>query len=138
MNPTVVDPPVIEITRVEPVYRPPIDIGVEKGTAEVKAEPRPLLFVAAQQDPRFARDFQPDYPPPEIRSGREGKVTVRVRIGTDGRVKEVQQVQATSAAFFEATRKQALAKWRFKPATRGGVPEESWRTMNLRFELTGA
>ena len=29
----------------------------------------------------------------------------------------------------------ALAKWRFKPATRGGVPEESWKIMTVRFTL---
>jgi len=50
-------------------------------------------------------------------------------------VKAVEQVSATSNAFFEATRRQALAKWRFKPATRGGIPQESWKTMSVRFEL---
>lgn len=29
----------------------------------------------------------------------------------------------------------ALAKWRFKPATRGGVAEESWKPMTVRFEI---
>jgi protein TonB len=28
-----------------------------------------------------------------------------------------------------------LSKWRFKPATRGGDPEESWRVMSVRFEI---
>ncbi|RYE01614.1 MAG: TonB family protein, partial [Sphingomonadales bacterium] len=65
-------------------------------------------------------------------------VSVRVLIGTDGRVKAVEQVSATSTAFFEATKRQALGKWRFKPATRGGVPQESWKTMSVRFELKNA
>jgi protein TonB len=56
-----------------------------------------------------------------------------VLIGVDGRVKAAQSVSATSAAFFEATRRQALSKWRFKPATRGGIPEESWKTLSVRF-----
>jgi protein TonB len=62
---------------------------------------------------------------------------VRVLIGTDGRVKEVQQISAASTAFFEATRKQALTKWRFTPGTRDGAPVEAWRTMAVRFELDG-
>ena len=95
----------------------------------------PLL--AAQVDPRFADALQPPYPASEIRLQREGRVSVRVLIGTDGRVKAVEQVSATSPAFYEATRRQAIARWRFKPATRGGNPEESWKTMTLRFELTG-
>ena len=47
----------------------------------------------------------------------------------------IPQVSAASEAFFAATRKQALEKWRFKPATRDGIPEESWRTMSVTFVL---
>ncbi|WP_260581590.1 energy transducer TonB [Sphingopyxis sp. PET50] len=60
---------------------------------------------------------------------------VRVLIGTDGRVKQVELVSTDSPGFFEATKRRALAKWRFKPATRGGVPEESWKEMTVRFEI---
>jgi len=42
---------------------------------------------------------------------------------------------ATDAAFFEATRTQALRHWRFQPATRDGIPVESWRTMTVKFKL---
>ena len=62
-------------------------------------------------------------------------VKIRVLIGVDGRVKAAESVSATSDAFFEATRRQALSKWRFKPATRGGIPQESWKTMSVRFEI---
>lgn len=103
--------------------------------AHETAPPPPL--VAAIIDPRYARDFQPDYPAAGIRGNIEGTATVRVLIGADGRVKQVEQVSATIPAFFEATRRQALARWRFKPATRGGVPQESWKTMNVRFVLSG-
>jgi len=117
---------------------PPATPGPVEGTGTkvVESPPMPPL-IGPSTDPRYARDFQPDYPAAEIRNAREGLVSVRVLIGTDGRVKSVQQVSATSAAFFDATRRQAMAKWRFKPATRGGVPQESWKTMNVRFELTG-
>jgi periplasmic protein TonB len=103
---------------------------------EPVAPPPPLPpLVAARSDPRFARDFQPDYPPSELRAERAGVVSVRILIGADGRVKQVQQVSATSPAFFEATRRQALSKWRFTPATRGGVPEESWKVMSVTFRI---
>lgn len=132
------NPNTMTTTYVLPTEPPPIDLGTPKGTGEVKVEPPPPLpFLAAAIDPRFANAFQPDYPASEIRAQREGKVTVRVRIGTDGRVAAVEQVRATSAAFFEATRRHAIARWRFKPATRGGKPEESWKTMNVTFVLTG-
>ncbi|WP_163484575.1 energy transducer TonB, partial [Escherichia coli] len=89
----------------------------------------------AKRDPRYADAFQPNYPASELRAQRDGRVSVRVLVGADGRVKSVEQVSATSPAFFEATRQQALSKWRFKPATRGGVAEESWMTLSVTFQI---
>ena len=79
--------------------------------------------------------FQPSYPSRLARQDIEGVAVVRVLIGSDGRVKAVEQVSATDPEFFEATRTQAMRHWRFKPATRDGVAVESWRTMTVRFEL---
>jgi protein TonB len=39
------------------------------------------------------------------------------------------------AEFLAATRRQALAKWRFKPATLDGVAVESWKEMTVRFVM---
>ena len=50
-------------------------------------------------------------------------------------MKDVEQVSATSDAFLQATLDQARRKWRFKPATRDGVPVEGWRVMSLTFVL---
>jgi protein TonB len=112
---------------------------VETGPPVVADPPKALPpLLGAAQDPRYLKDFQPEYPSSELRAQRDGQVRVRVLIGVDGRVKEVQQLDATSTAFFEVTKRQALGKWRFKPASRGGVPEESWKVMNVRFELENA
>lgn len=111
--------------------------GSGVGSATVPARPAPPALIGAEIDPRFARAFQPDYPAAERRAEREGRVVVRVLIGIDGRVQAVEQVSAASPGLFEATQRHALARWRFKPATRGGAPVESWKTMTLRFELSG-
>jgi len=88
-------------------------------------------------DASFVRgvEIQPDYPPALARQDIEGVVTVRVLIGTDRRVKDVQQVLASAPEFFEATRREALRHWRFNPALRDGVPFESWRELTVRFKL---
>lgn len=106
-------------------------------TAIPLPKPTPLapVLVGPSIDQRYARDLQPPYPPEERRAGREGRVVVRVLVGVDGRVKDVQQVSTTSGAFLQATLDQARRKWRFKPATRDGVPIEAWRTMSLSFVL---
>jgi periplasmic protein TonB len=96
--------------------------------------PMPVL-TEARYDMRYAASQQPPYPAAQQREEVEGSVTVRVRIGTDGRVLAVEQVSATNAAFFASTRDWALRKWRFKPATRDGVAVESWRTMSVRFNI---
>lgn len=96
--------------------------------------PKPVM-VDAFIDPRYQNLLQPPYPPEEQRAGNSGRVVLRVLIGTDGRVKQVEKVSAASDAFFAAAQRQALGKWRFKPATKDGVPIEQWKTMSLRFVL---
>jgi protein TonB len=92
-------------------------------------------FVQATIDPSATGRFQPDYPLSLIRAEIEGTATVRILIGTDGQVKQVVLVSATNPAFFDATRKQALRYWRFRPATTDGSPTESWRVMTVKFHL---
>jgi len=117
-------------------FTPPIDVA-GTGTGNVAVDPPKPAPVLVQPgiDPRHAGDFQPGYPSEERRAGREGRVVVRVLIGADGRVKQVERVSATSDAFYRATLDRALAKWRFRPATRDGVAVEAWKTMSLSFVL---
>lgn len=112
----------------------PMATGSAEPVKPVAIEP---VFVQAAIDPRAANRFQPDYPLALIRAGIEGTATVRILIGGDGAVKQVDMVSATDPAFFEATRKQALRYWRFRAATRDGVACESWRTMTVRFRIDG-
>lgn len=106
--------------------------GTEIGTV---IPPHTPVLLGPTLDSRYMDYFQPAYPSDMRLGEREGRVVVRVLIGTDGRVKAVEQVSAASPSFFEATRKQALAKWRFKPGTKDGVAIEAWHTMAVRFVL---
>jgi protein TonB len=135
---------------VDTVFKLPADNSVAKGPPVLDPPrlpdpgpvyvdpPAPPKLVLAQADPRYAGLFQPEYPLREERAGVEGSVTLRVLIGTDGRVKAVELVRTDSPAFFDAAKKRALSKWRFKPATRGGTPEESWKEMTVRFQIKSA
>lgn len=98
------------------------------------AKPAPVL-VEASVDPRFAGDLQPPYPAELERSGTEGTAVVRVLIGSDGRVRQVENVRADDPAFFAATERQALRHWRFRASTRDGAAVESWKVMTVRFTL---
>ncbi|WP_380783149.1 TonB family protein [Sphingomonas sp. R86520] len=117
-------------------YTPPIGVdGAGIGTVAVDPPKPAPVFVQPGIDPRYAADFQPSYPSEERRAEREGRVAVRVLVGIDGRVKQVERISATTDTFYRATLDRALAKWRFKPATRDGVPVEAWRAMSLTFVL---
>lgn len=113
-----------EFIKIEPPALPPIV------TPSV-----PPVFVTAKRNPRYAGDFQPEYPPGMVREGREGAVTVRVLVGVDGRVKQVEAVRGDDDAFLQVTKAQALRRWRFLPATKDGVPQESWQELTVRFQL---
>lgn len=95
--------------------------------------PEPVL-TEPSIDPRAG--FQPDYPGTMIRQGMEGKVTVRVTIGADGRVADIEKIAATDDAFWLATQRHALRKWRFRPATRDGVAISSSKILTVHFRLT--
>lgn len=111
------------------------DPGIVDIKPDVIEPPHPPILTAVSIDPRYARLFQPDYPPAMQRAQEEGKVTVRIIIGTDGRVTSVEKLFATTEAFWTATRMQALSKWRFRAATRDGVPVESEKVMTVHFQL---
>lgn len=144
--------PVTPTRRVEIITPPPatnVDIspfvdalpgpdagGAGAGTGVTIDPPvAPPVIMDPEIDPRFRSAFQPQYPPVEQRAGRSGLVTVRVLIGTNGRVRAIEPVTATSDDFFAATRQAALARWRFRPATRDGVPIERWRVMRVTFQF---
>ncbi len=95
--------------------------------------PPPPVWIAAIVHPGYVSALQPPYPPGRQRAEEEGSATVRVTIGGNGRVSAVEVVRATHPDFADATRTQALRKWRFKPATRDGVAVESVREMTVRF-----
>jgi periplasmic protein TonB len=98
----------------------------------IRIEP---IFRGAVIHPKYRDALQPEYPAGLIRQEVEGSVTLRVLIGTDGRVKAVEPVRFDDAELLKTTQAHALRKWRFLPATRDGTPVESWREMTVRFEI---
>ena len=96
----------------------------------------PPIFTKAKRDMRFAAAFQPVYPSSLLVREVEGSATIRVLVGTDGRVREAIVVSATHPDFGRAAMRQALKAWRFKPATRGNDVVEDWVTIPITFQIT--
>ncbi|WP_299321704.1 energy transducer TonB [Parasphingopyxis sp.] len=135
-TPTVSDP-IVDV----PTYSlPPLDIPrtpeIPRGETlptTPEAMPDPVIRTA-----RFASraNVQPRYPSSLLRQDVEGSCTIRVRIAPSGRVVEARPVSATHPAFCDATERQALRNWRFEPATRDGVPIESWQEHTVEFRIS--
>lgn len=98
------------------------------------AGPAPVL-VEPSLNGRFAANFQPRYPAGLLRLGEEGMVSVRVLVGINGRVKQIELISTPHDEFWAATKRHALKKWRFKPATSDGKPYESWMNLKVKFEI---
>ncbi|UUY01063.1 energy transducer TonB [Sphingomonas sp. J315] len=127
--------PIGSTTEYTPITNnPPADPGPPSGGV-IADPPKPPVLIGATVDPRYSDSLQPPYPTSEIRAQTEGKLTARVLVGVDGRVKAIEILRTPSKGLSEATRRHALARWRFKPATRDGVPYEDWMTMTLNFRL---
>lgn len=128
-GPTIVDP--IDFTI------PPLGgVGSGGGTGDVsEIITPPPIFTAARRNPRFAGSFQPPYPAALERERVTGRCPVSVTIAPSGRVSAVRDMGCTDPAFFRATQNQALNRWRFEPATRGGVAMESTLTQTVVFRI---
>ena len=69
---------------------------------------------------------------------QDGRVRVRITIGADGRVTAIEQLSATHEAFWRATQRQAMSRWRFRPATVDGRPIASTMVMTVTFRIPDA
>lgn len=117
--------------------QPPPPIAAPVAPAE--APPAPPAAPPAVQLPSSSADYlqnpKPAYPPISKRLGEQGKVVVRVLIGTDG---TAQQAEIRQSSGYERLDQAALAtvlKWRYVPGKRGGVPEAMWFNVPINFVL---
>jgi protein TonB len=149
---TVIDqvPPVIRTERpteftlerapdITPIFdsRPIGDVIADPAPLPMPDPPKPVAEPVRREATMLASsELQPPYPASEQRAENEGSVTVKVLIGTDGRVKSVEKVRGASEAFFRTTEQQALRHWRFSPATVDGRPVESRKIITVHFRLT--
>jgi periplasmic protein TonB len=133
-------PTVTEVETGTPVGTGGTEVIGKGGDGEVATReiieviPTPI-FVGSKRDPRFARQFQPEYPSGLLVREIEGDAVLKVLVGTDGRVREAIVVRASHPDFGKAAVRQALKSWRFVPASRGGKPVEDWQTIPIRFNI---
>jgi TonB family protein len=78
----------------------------------------------------------PDYPKKARKRKIEGPVVLHIRIGEDGKVREVSVVSGDPELAEAAAR--AVKKWRYQPLLIAGKPTEATRDVTVNFTLENA
>jgi protein TonB len=97
----------------------------------------PALSLRAQEKsepPVPVRTFPPEVPVSFSRGGSAGLVTVRFLVDVKGAVQEAAIEKSTHHELDEPAMK-AVRKWRFKPATKDGVPVAVHVSIPIKFEV---
>lgn len=87
------------------------------------------------QMPAYLNNKPPEYPSMARKRGFEGKVILRVRVLSSGNPQELEIKDSSGYEILDEAALKAVKKWKFKPATRGGNPVDSWVEIPIRFEL---
>ncbi len=79
---------------------------------------------------------KPAYPPMAQRQRLGGAVSLRVLIDEDGVVKDIQVLRSPRPDLgMSAAAADTVKRWRFRPATKGGVAVKMWKTITITFQL---
>lgn len=86
--------------------------------------------------PKVLRQVAPLYPASAERAGTEDVVVVKVLVGPDGQVADVQILRGSQKnPAFDIAAMAAVRQWVFAPARKGGQPVASWYNVGVPFQL---
>lgn len=140
-------PPVVPETPAEPPVIQPESVSENAIT-----EPAPAVFalppaeegVAGPEPPRVTPprvdasqldNPKPDYPPVSRRLREQGEVLLDVYILPDGSVGEIRLKRSSGHARLDRSALEAVRRWRYVPASRGGEPIPYWYIQPIAFLL---
>jgi protein TonB len=151
------DPPPKQETSSEPMddqAAPPPEIGagvssvdfempgfspsnVEEASDELVGDVEASVMTADSVDkrPEPVRRVDPELPRRIVDEQIEGRVVVRALVDQNGRVSEVEVVEATPPDTFEPHVLEAVKRWEFQPASYEGEAVKTWIELPFEFEL---
>lgn len=104
---------------------PPPAAAPASPTSADRAIPQPLSSPA------------PRYPQQALRMGVGGTVRVRVTVAADGSVDRLELAEGSGNRYLDRAALEAVRRWRFQPATRGGQPTAAEVVVPITFNLGG-
>jgi protein TonB len=117
--------------------------------APERESPRPLLEIPSAVDlayygarevdvlPRALREIRPEYPAEADRRRVSGNVRLQLKLEADGRVSDVEVVEANPPGLFEESALAAFRQARFSPAQRNGRPVRARIVIDVEYDYEG-
>lgn len=99
-----------------------------------------LTFYPAREldvQPRALGSIEPEYPPDADRQRRSGKVRLQLKLEADGRVGDVEIVQADPPGVFDESAVRAFRAARFSPAQKDGRAVRALLLIEVEYDWTG-
>ncbi|MBC8403867.1 MAG: energy transducer TonB, partial [Planctomycetes bacterium] len=97
--------------------------------------PDNVALVLTRAQPKADACPQPPYPPRALRKKWQGLCQVQAWIHADGSVARVSLHQSSGFDVLDQAALQAVQKWKFQPAERGGVAVSDEIVLPIRFVL---
>lgn len=85
--------------------------------------------------PQLVLRVPPSYPAHAETNNIEGEVFVRILVGIRGRVERVVVLRSRPTGVFDAATREAVMRWRFRPAQFRGKPVRTWLRQRVAFKL---
>lgn len=125
--------PKVDIDRSTSIAPDDTDIEIpDAGLSDVSIDAE--VAVEVDQRPRVLRKVDPRYPDSAKRANREAVVTLEFTVDVDGKAVDIKVVKPVGYGFDEAA-VEAIKKWRFTPAKRGGEDVPMRVQQRIRFTL---
>jgi TonB family protein len=108
----------------------------ETASQEPQVDPD-AVYTRWDEAPRLRSYADPDYPVIARKAGVEGRVTMHLIVGIDGKVEDVRVVRADPRLIFDEAARAAVLKWRYEPARIGDRPVRAMVSQTVQFTLGG-
>ncbi len=110
------------------------EYGIRSSREEPEPEPEPEP-VKVKKPARLVKSARPDYPKEARQQGREGTVVLRVTVGANGDVGNVNIQESSGHPDLDESAAESVKTWRFDPAKLGDDPISSAVDLPVRFDL---
>lgn len=109
--------------------------GPSRGAGRGMAEDGAMSMVMVEEKPKISKQVEPEYPETARRQRIEGQVVARFLVTAKGDVDRINIISSQPPRMFDQVVREAVGKWRFRPARFQGRNVAVWVMLPIRFNL---